>query len=82
MTAEEVAELAHEIIAADIDTEHDGWCRDERIHLARFVLAVLPVVRASEEWLAHLESRGARYLDGIPGELMDAIDAFNAKAGK
>ncbi len=47
--------------------------------LARALLAVLPVVRAAEAWLDHLDRPPSRYLDGIPGELFDAFDAMRAK---
>jgi len=32
------------------------------------------LLAAADDWLAHLQTRGARYLDGIPGELMDAVE--------
>lgn len=32
------------------------------------------VCRAAKRWLAHLEAKGARYQDGVPGELMDAME--------
>lgn len=49
--------------------------RDVRIakleaRLARLSEAVL-------EWLEHLESQG-RYLDGVPGELMDVLEALSS----
>ena len=37
-----------------------------------------PVVDAAVEWLAWLEKNGAAYRDGIPGEIMDAVDAYSA----
>ena len=46
--------------------------------LARAVIAMAPVIAAAEAWLDSLESRGGHYLDGIPGELIDAIDAMRA----
>lgn len=41
--------------------------------------AMRGVCEAAEEWLGHLEKRGARYQDGVPGSLMDAIDAFRQR---
>ena len=41
-------------------------------------------ISAAREWLAHLETRGrtnGRYLDGVPGELMDVIDEFDRRMG-
>ena len=32
------------------------------------------VVEAAKAWLAHLDGTGAHYRDGIPGELIDAIE--------
>ena len=53
MTLAEAEALAREVLAADIDTAHDGWCRDERVNLARILLAVLPVVKAAEAHAAY-----------------------------
>lgn len=36
---EEALRLARENLAADIDTAHDGWCREDRLALARALLA-------------------------------------------
>ena len=33
-------ELAREVLNSDIDTGHDGWCRDERLALARALLSM------------------------------------------
>jgi len=34
------------------------------------------VVKAAQAWIEHLEKKGGRYLDGVPGALMDALDAY------
>lgn len=35
------------------------------------------VVEAVRGWIDHLESKGGRYNDGVPGELMDALAALD-----
>ena len=32
------------------------------------------VAETAEKWIRHLESKGGHYYDGIPGELIDAIE--------
>lgn len=34
------------------------------------------VYAAASDWLTHLGQKGHRYNDGVPGELMDAVDAY------
>ncbi len=64
----DVMDLANEV---EWLTETLAQCKRERDEAVR-------VVEAADEWLAHLEQNGARYLDGIPGELCDAVDAYRA----
>lgn len=41
--------------------------------------ALRKVYRAAQEWLDHLQGAGqGRYQDGVPGDLMDAIDEATA----
>lgn len=40
----------------------------------RELRATRVVVEAAKAWLAHLDGTGAHYRDGIPGELIDAIE--------
>jgi hypothetical protein len=78
----EVEELAMEIIESGIDTAHDGWCRDERITLARFVLAVMPLVKAALIW--NDDTPGPTFKEHAEQfaknerDLVRAIDAFTA----
>jgi hypothetical protein len=42
--------------------------------------AALRVVEGARAWLRHLEvERQAAYLDGVPGELMDALDEYDGE---
>ena len=34
------------------------------------------VAKVAREWLNRLESKGGHYYDGIPGELMDAVEKW------
>ena len=44
----------------------------------RTIGAARKVIDESREWLRYLdEDRQGRYFDGIPGELMDAIDRYD-----
>jgi len=40
--------------------------------------ALRRVYTAANDWLTSLEAKGHRYHDGVPGELMDAVDAVDA----
>ncbi len=42
-----------------------------------YLLALEKVYRAAENWLRILEQSGSHYLDGVPGELMDAVDSVD-----
>ena len=45
--------------------------------------ALRAVYTAANEWLTRLAEKGHRYHDGIPGELMDAVDAVaTLRSGK
>lgn len=49
--------------------------------LFRIAPELLAVALEARAWLAHLrDARQGRYADGVPGELMDAVDALDAKA--
>jgi hypothetical protein len=37
---DDAVKLAREVLESGIDTAHDGWCRDERLTLARAVLSI------------------------------------------
>ena len=39
-----------------------------------YVVALERVYTAASDWLDHLEKKSARHNDGVPGELMDAVD--------
>lgn len=34
------------------------------------------VAKVAREWIDHLEAKGGHYYDGIPGELMDALEKW------
>jgi len=45
--------------------------------------ALRRVYTAANDWLTNLGAKGHRYNDGVPGELMDAVDAVDAlRSGK
>ena len=46
----------------------------ERNYLIKQVKELGAVRRAAAEWIDRLEEKGGRYNDGVPGELMDALD--------
>ena len=49
----------------------------KQLHAAEFERCVLVrVYAAASEWLTRLGANGHRYTDGVPGELMDAVDAY------
>lgn len=50
----------------------------ERNALRAEVARLRPVYVAAVEWIDHLEGKGGHYLDGIPGELMDACERAGA----
>lgn len=50
--------------------------------LERHQEAASNVIREARDWLDHLRTHGkGRYLDGIPGELMDALDRYDSEYG-
>lgn len=46
----------------------------EPVERIEYVVALERVYTAASDWLDHLEKKSARYNDGVPGELMDAVD--------
>lgn len=54
-----------------------GACTCNVHAVMREVEALRAVYRAAVEWLDHLENAGGRYHDGVPGALMDAVEAYN-----
>ncbi len=61
--------------------------RDElRVEVERMTAerdALRAVYAAANDWLTRLGEKGHRYHDGVPGDLMDAIDAVaTLRSGK
>lgn len=46
----------------------------ERNYLSQQVKELGAVRRAAAEWIDHLDEKGGHYYDGIPGELIDALE--------
>lgn len=71
------------------DAEAEAWrlsalgAREEYDQLRRECVALRRVYIAANDWLTSLGAKGHRYHDGVPGELMDAVDAVDAlRSGK
>lgn len=84
---EQMERLARDVLEADVDTAHDGWCRDVRVHLARAVLAMMPVVKAAEAWQ---RTRTGQHTNGpqhmlamrdTEKALKDAVDQMRRELG-
>jgi len=48
----------------------------ERNYLSLQVKNLREVRRVAAAWIDHLEAKGGRYNDGVPGELMDVLDKY------
>ena len=46
----------------------------ERDYLSKQVKELDAVRRAAADWIDRLEAKGGHYNDGVPGELMDALE--------
>lgn len=50
----------------------------EPVSRTEYVVALEKVFAAASNWIDHLEKKGGLYRDGVPGELMQALDDFEA----
>jgi hypothetical protein len=74
--AEESEHQMHLRIRSGYDkTIADSW-RAALAKVEREREALRRVYVATSGWLTHLGAKGHRYNDGVPGELMDAVDAY------
>lgn len=75
--------IAADMLCDALDvTAEAGWVAESlnAIDALRARLAACErVVEAAKAWIDHLESKGGRYNDGVPGDLMDALAALDGK---
>jgi hypothetical protein len=55
-----------------------AWQPHEPPARTEYVVRLERVADAARQWIDRLESKGGHYRDGVPGELMDALDALDA----